>query len=31
MNDPDICIGCSLCAPECTADAIFQNTEIPPD
>ncbi|MFQ3250495.1 ferredoxin FdxA [Glaciecola sp.] len=29
--DPDICIDCDLCAPECPADAIFQDTELPPD
>ncbi len=29
--DPDICIDCSLCAPECAANAIYQDTEVPPD
>jgi len=29
--DPDICIDCSLCAPECAADAIYQDTEVPSD
>lgn len=29
--DPVICIDCDLCAPECPADAIFQDTELPPD
>lgn len=27
--DPDICIDCALCVPECPADAIFQDTELP--
>lgn len=29
--DPDICIDCALCEPECPAEAICQDTEIPPD
>lgn len=27
--DPDICIDCALCVPECPADAIYQDTELP--
>lgn len=27
--DPDICIDCALCVPECPADAIFQDSEMP--
>lgn len=26
--DPDICIDCALCVPECPADAIVQDTEL---
>lgn len=29
--DPDICIDCALCVPECPADAIYQDTELPDD
>lgn len=29
--DPDGCIDCSLCVPECPADAIFADTELPED
>jgi len=29
--DPVICIDCALCVPECPADAIYQDTELPPD
>lgn len=29
--DPEICIDCDLCAPECPADAIYQDTELPAD
>lgn len=29
--DPDICIDCALCVPECPADAIYQDTELPED
>lgn len=28
---PEICIDCALCVPECPAEAIFQDTELPPD
>lgn len=27
--DPDICIDCALCVPECPAEAIFQDTHLP--
>lgn len=27
--DPAICIDCALCVPECPADAIYQDTELP--
>jgi ferredoxin len=29
--DPDECIDCALCEPECPADAIFAEDEIPED
>ncbi|SEG48931.1 ferredoxin FdxA [Billgrantia desiderata] len=29
--DPVECIDCSLCAPECPADAIYAADELPPD
>ena len=29
--DPAICIDCSLCEPECPADAIFQEDAVPLD
>lgn len=29
--DPVICIDCGLCLPECPADAIFQDIELPPE
>ena len=29
--DPDICIDCALCVPECPAEAIFQDTELSDD
>jgi ferredoxin len=28
--DPDICIDCALCEPECPANAIFQDDKLPP-
>lgn len=28
--DPAICIDCALCVPECPAEAIFQDTTLPP-
>lgn len=28
--DPDECIGCGACAPECPADAIFELADVPP-
>lgn len=31
MIDPILCIDCALCVPECPADAIFQDTELPPN
>ena len=27
--DPDECIDCGLCAPECPVDAIFEESEVP--
>jgi ferredoxin len=27
--DPDVCIDCQLCVPECPVDAIFPDTELP--
>ncbi|DAC33141.1 MAG TPA: 4Fe-4S dicluster domain-containing protein [Candidatus Poseidoniales archaeon] len=27
--DPDECIDCGACAPECPVDAIFPDTEVP--
>jgi len=27
--DPDTCIDCGACAPECPADAIFPDDEVP--
>ncbi len=29
--DPDECIDCTLCIPECPADAIFPDDEVPDD
>jgi ferredoxin len=29
--DPVICIDCDLCVPECPADAIYQDTKLPPE
>jgi len=29
--DPEICIDCALCIPECPAEAIYQDTELPSD
>ena len=29
--DPDICMDCELCVPECPADAIVQDEKISPD
>ncbi|PVZ69787.1 ferredoxin FdxA [Pelagibaculum spongiae] len=29
--DPDECIDCALCEPECPADAIFPEDELPDD
>jgi ferredoxin len=29
--DPDTCIDCSLCAPECPAEAIFAEDDVPED
>jgi len=29
--DPDVCIDCNLCAVECPANAIFQDTDLPQD
>jgi ferredoxin len=29
--DPDDCIDCGLCVPECPVEAIFEESEVPPD
>ena len=29
--NPDECIDCGLCEPECPVDAIFSEAELPPD
>ncbi|HHC72692.1 MAG TPA: ferredoxin family protein [Thiotrichales bacterium] len=29
--DPEECIDCSLCEPECPAEAIFAEDDLPPD
>lgn len=29
--DPDECIDCSLCVPECPVNAIFADTDVPAD
>lgn len=29
--DPDECIGCDLCVPECPVDAIYAEDEVPAD
>lgn len=29
--DPDECIDCSLCVPECPVDAIFADADVPAD
>jgi len=29
--DPDECIDCSLCEPECPANAIYSEDEVPPE
>jgi len=29
--DPDDCIDCRLCIPECPVDAIYAGDEVPPD
>lgn len=29
--DPDECIDCALCEPECPADAIFSEDDLPPE
>lgn len=29
--DPDECIDCSLCVPECPVDAIFADADVPDD
>ncbi len=29
--DPDECIDCNLCVPECPVDAIFEEDDVPPD
>lgn len=27
--DPEVCIDCALCVPECPVDAIFEQSELP--
>ena len=27
--DPELCIGCSLCEPECPVDAIYVESDVP--
>ncbi len=29
--DPEECIDCNLCVPECPVDAIYPDDEVPPD
>ena len=29
VNDPDECIDCGACVPECPAEAIFADTDVP--
>lgn len=29
--DPDECIDCAVCVPECPVDAIFAEEDVPPD
>ena len=29
--DPDECIDCTLCVPECPVEAIFAEDDVPPD
>ncbi|MEG3591843.1 MAG: ferredoxin family protein [Pseudomonadota bacterium] len=29
--DPDVCIDCSACIPECPVQAIFEEDDLPPD
>ncbi len=29
--DPDECIDCNLCVPECPVDAIFSEDDVPPE
>lgn len=29
--DPDVCIDCALCVPECPVDAIFDENDLPPE
>src|SRR5512141_2727512 len=29
--DPDECIDCTLCVPECPVEAIFAEEDVPPD
>ncbi|MDO4705673.1 MAG: ferredoxin family protein [Comamonadaceae bacterium] len=29
--DPDECIDCAVCVPECPAEAIFAEEDVPPD
>ena len=29
--DPDVCIDCAVCVPECPVDAIFEEADVPKD
>jgi len=31
MIDPDACIDCDVCVPECPAEAIFAEEDLPPE
>ena len=31
VNDPDECIDCAVCIPECPVNAIYAEEDLPPD